>query len=276
MAAIAVNADTPEGALMDLLNPLAGFLVGVLVGFTGVGGGALMTPLLVFLFGVAPQTAIGTDLLFAAITKGFGGWVHGARGSIDWLVLRRLSLGSLPAALLTLALLNFFPEERQTGALLLPALGVALALTSMAMLFQPSLHRLGQKLRTTTPDRFKGAQPGLTVAAGALLGFLVTLTSVGAGALGVVMLVYLYPYRLTPAKLVGTDIAHAIPLTLVAGLGHWSLGNIDFALLGSLLLGSIPGIILGSRLSINVNSVYVRNAIAVMLAIVGGKLLLQG
>ena len=260
---------------MDLITPLAGFVVGVLVGFTGVGGGALMTPLLVFLFGVAPQTAIGTDLLFASITKGFGGWVHGARGSIDWVVLRRLAAGSLPASLLTLVLLHQFPAQRQAGALLFPALGVALALTSVAMLFKPAFHRLGRKLRTSAPERFKRAQPGLTVFAGALLGFLVTLTSVGAGALGVVMLVYLYPYRLTPAKLVGTDIAHAIPLTLVAGLGHWSLGNIDFALLGSLLLGSIPGIILGSRLSIKVDHGYVRTAIAVMLAIIGGKILLQ-
>ena len=259
---------------MDLLNPFAGFLVGVLVGFTGVGGGALMTPLLVFLFGVAPQTAIGTDLLFAAITKGFGGWVHGARGSIDWLVLRRLATGSVPASVVTLALLHVFPEDRKAGALLLPALGVALVLTSVAMLFQRRLHQLGQRLRTGKPDRFKSMQPGLTVAAGALLGFLVTLTSVGAGALGVVMLVYLYPYRLTPAKLVGTDIAHAIPLTLVAGVGHWSLGNVNFVLLGSLLIGSIPGIILGSRLSIKANSVNVRRAIAVMLAFVGGKLLL--
>jgi uncharacterized membrane protein YfcA len=149
-----------------------------------------------------------------------------------------------------------------------------LLLTSIAMFFQRSLHQLGQRLRATRPDSFKHAQPGLTVVAGALLGFLVTLTSVGAGALGVVMLVYLYPYRLTPTKLVGTDIAHAIPLTLVAGLGHWSLGNVDFSLLASLLVGSIPGIILGSRLSINVNRVYVRNGIAVMLAFVGGKLLL--
>lgn len=260
---------------MDLLNPVAGFLVGTLVGFTGVGGGALMTPLLVFMFGVAPQTAIGTDLLFAAITKGFGSWVHGARGSIDWLVLRRLAMGSLPAALLTLVLLHYFPQDKSVRTLLLPALGVALALTSVAMLFQPSLHRLGQRLRTMSPASFKGAQPGLTVVAGVLLGFLVTLTSVGAGALGVVMLVYLYPYRLTPAKLVGTDIAHAVPLTVVAGLGHWSLGNVDFGLLGALLIGSIPGIILGSRLSIKVNGVYVRNAIAVVLAVVGGKLLLQ-
>ncbi len=261
---------------MDLLNPLAGFLVGVLVGFTGVGGGALMTPLLVFLFGVAPQTAIGTDLLFASITKSFGAWVHGARGSIDWMVLRRLCLGSLPAAVLTLALIRYFPPGRDLKALLLPALGVALAITSLAMLFQPALHRLGQRLRTTKPGGFKRAQPALTVFAGAVLGFLVTLTSVGAGALGVVMLVYLYPYRLTPPKLVGTDIAHAIPLTLIAGLGHFSLGNVDLHLLGGLLIGSIPGIILGSRLSVRVHSVYVRNAIAVVLAVVGGRLLLQG
>lgn len=261
---------------MDPLNPLAGFLVGVLVGFTGVGGGALMTPLLVFLFGVAPQTAIGTDLLFAAITKVFGGWVHGTRGSIDWLVLRRLSSGSLPAALITLLLIRYFPPDKDLKSLLLPALGIALALTSAAMLLQPRLHRLGQKLRTTAPERFKRSQPGLTVAAGALLGFLVTLTSVGAGALGVVMLVYLYPYRLTPPKLVGTDIAHAIPLTLIAGVGHMSLGNVDLGLLGALLLGSVPGIILGSRMSIKVNGVYVRRAIAVTLALVGGKLLLSG
>jgi uncharacterized protein len=261
---------------VDLLNPLAGFLVGVLVGFTGVGGGALMTPLLLLLFGIAPQTAIGTDLLFAAITKVFGAWVHGKRGSIDWLVLRRLASGSLPAAVITLLVIRYFPPDQGLKALLLPALGVALVVTSVAMLFQPRLHRIGKTLRTTAPERFKQAQPGLTVVAGALLGVLVTLTSVGAGALGVVMLVYLYPYRLTPPKLVGTDIAHAIPLALVAGLGHTSLGNVDFGLLGALLLGSIPGIVLGSRLSVKVNTAHVRTAIALALALVGGKLLLSG
>lgn len=259
----------------SLLNPFAGFLVGLLVGFTGVGGGALMTPLLVILFGVAPQTAIGTDLLFAAITKSFGAWIHGARGSIDWTVLRRLCLGSLPAALLTLALIRYFPIGRDLKTLLLSALGVALTITSVAMLFQAPLHRLGQRLRTTQPGNFKRLQPALTVAAGAALGLLVTLTSVGAGALGVVMLVYLYPYRLTPPKLVGTDIAHAIPLTLIAGLGHFGLGNVDLQLLGGLLLGSIPGIILGSRLSIKVDGAYVRVAIAVVLAFVGCRLLLR-
>ena len=260
---------------MDLLNPIAGFFVGVLVGFTGVGGGALMTPLLVFLFGVAPQTAIGTDLLFACITKIFGAWIHGKRGTIDWIVLRRLSMGSLPAAAAMLVLLHYFPADRDLRSFLLSALGVALAITSIAMLFQRRLHALGQKLRSSEPDRFKRAQPGLTVLAGAILGVLVTLTSVGAGALGVVMLVYLYPYRLTPTKLVGTDIAHAIPLTLIAGVGHLTLGNVDLKLLGSLLLGSVPGIILGSRLSLRVDSMYVRAGIAVVLAMIGGRLLLR-
>ena len=261
--------------MIDLLNPLAGFLVGMLVGFTGVGGGALMTPLLVLLFGIAPQTAVGTDLLFASMTKTVGGWVHGKRGSIDWLVLSRLAAGSVPAAALTVALLHYSPQHAGLRALILPALGAALALTSLAMIFQPRLHRLGQRLRTTDAGRFKLLQVPLTVVAGALLGFLVTLTSVGAGALGVVLLVYLYPFRLTPARLVGTDIAHAIPLTLVAGLGHMSLGNVDFQLLGTLLVGSVPGVIIGSRLTLRVDQRYVRRAIAVMLAVVGGRLLLQ-
>jgi uncharacterized protein len=258
---------------MDPLNSLAGLLVGMVVGFTGIGSGSLMTPLLILVFGIAPQTAIGTDLFFATTTKIFGTWVHGTRGSIDWLVLRRLCLGSVPAALLTVLLIRYYPPDKGLKALLLPALGVTLAVTSIALLLQPRIHRLGQKLRTTTPESFKRAQPVLTVAAGALLGFVVTLTSVGAGTIGAVMLVYLYPYRLKPAKLVGTDIAHAIPVTLVGGLGHASLGNVDFGLLGSLLLGSIPGIILGSRLSARVSGAYVRNTIAVVLAVVGAKLL---
>jgi len=259
----------------DLVHALAGFIVGLIVGFTGVGGGALMTPLLVFGFGVAPGTAVGTDLLFASITKAAGVWAHGARGSIDWAVLRRLWAGSLPAAALTLIALYHYPENREVGSLIMPALGFALVLTSMAMLLQRPLHGLGRHFRTTSPERFKGAQPLLTVAAGAALGCLVTLTSVGAGALGVVMLVYLYPFRLKPPRLVGTDIAHAVPLALVAGLGHLGLGNVDFALLGSLLLGSIPGIVLGSRLTARINHNYVRSAIAIMLALVGSRILLQ-
>jgi len=261
---------------MNLLEMFAGLLVGLLVGFTGVGGGALMTPVLIVLFGVAPQTAVGTDLLFASITKGVGGWVHGARGSVDWPVFRRLSLGSLPAAALTLLFIKHIRPDPGAQTLILQSLGAVLALTSVAMTFKSRLHYLGQRWRTAAPERFKGVQPVLTVFAGALLGCLVTLTSIGAGALGAVMLAYLYPYRLTPAKLVGTDIAHAIPLTLVAGLGHLALGNLDFRLLGSLLAGSIPGVMLGSILSTKVDDHHVRTAVAVILMIVGGRLLLQG
>jgi uncharacterized membrane protein YfcA len=258
---------------MEFAIPASGFLVGVLIGFTGVGGGALMTPLLLLVFGVAPQTAVGTDLLFASITKSFGAWVHGTRSSIDWLVVGRLCMGSLPASILALFFLEVFPAHGFKEGLILDLLGAALVLTSVAMLFKRKLHAFGRRLRTEHADAFKRAQPALTVVAGAILGTLVTLTSVGAGALGVVMLVYLYPYRLTAAKLVGTDIAHAIPLTLVAGLGHLSLGNIDFGLLGALLLGSVPGIVLGARLSNHARDGQVRGALAAVLLLVGAKLL---
>jgi uncharacterized membrane protein YfcA len=259
---------------MDGTHSVAGFVVGLLVGFTGVGGGALMTPLLVLAFGVAPQTAVGTDLLFAAATKSVGSWVHGVRGAVDWAVLRRLWMGSLPAAALMLLLMNRSPYSEELARLILPLLGIALVLTGIVMLSRRGLQRLGERLRTNFPERFKSQQPALTVVAGALLGALVTLTSVGAGALGAVMLVYLYPYRLKGQKLVGTDIVHAIPLTLVAGLGHANAGHVDFRLLGALLLGSIPGIVLGALLSHRVSSTTVRNGVAVMITIVGAKMLL--
>jgi len=259
---------------MDWQSSCAGFLVGLLVGFTGVGGGALMTPLLVLVFGVAPQTAVGTDLLYASLTKSVGGWVHGVRGAVDWYVLRLLWLGSMPMAVLTLILLHSSSAAGTLAKLILPLLGIAIVMTGAAMLTRPALNRLGARLRTNFPERFKAYQPALTVLAGAVLGFMVTLTSVGAGALGAVMLVYLYPFRLKAQKLVGTDIAHAIPLTLLAGLGHAKLGHVDFRLLGALLVGSIPGIVVGSVLSHRVSSTAVRNAIAVMLVIVGVKMLI--
>jgi uncharacterized protein len=260
---------------MDLMNSLAGFVVGLLVGFTGVGGGALMTPLLVLAFGVAPQTAVGTDLLYAAATKSVGSWVHGVRGAVDWTVLRLLWMGSLPASALTLALMHRSSASETLARLILPMLGLALVLTGSVMLLRSGLQRLGERLRTNFPERFKAQQPTLTVVAGALLGALVTLTSVGAGALGAVMLVYLYPYRLKGQKLVGTDSVHAIPLTLMAGLGHANLGHVDFALLRALLLGSIPGIVLGALLSHRVSSTTVRKGVAVMIVIVGAKMLLS-
>ena len=256
-----------------LLYPVAGFMVGGLVGMTGIGGGALMTPLLVLLFGIAPHTAVGTDLLFASITKMFGVGVHRSRGSVDWVVVRRLACGSLPAAALTVAWLHLAEAPYLRQGVIIYALGIALLLTSVAMVFKRRLNELGRKLRATAPDGFKRVQPALTVLAGVIIGVLVTLTSVGAGALGTVMLVYLYPLRLSPQKLVGTDLAHAIPLALVAGAGHLALGNVDFGLLGLLLAGSIPGVWLGAHFSARAPEVILRNTIAAVLAVVGLKML---
>lgn len=258
---------------MDSMHTLTGFAVGTLVGLTGVGGGALMTPLLVLLFGVAPATAIGTDLWFAALTKIVGGTVHGYKGSVDWEVVKRLAMGSLPAALATLLTLHWSGASRVRPELLMNTLGIALVVTAGAMLFNRRLHALGQDLRTRLPGDFKRAQPLLTVLAGAILGCLVTLTSVGAGALGAVMLVYLYPFRMKPARLVGTDIAHAIPLTLLAGSGHLAMGNVDLPLLGSLLSGSIPGILLGALLAHRAPDALLRGTIAVVLLAVGIKMI---
>jgi uncharacterized membrane protein YfcA len=257
---------------LDWLNSCAGFAVGLLVGFTGVGGGALMTPLLVLLFGIAPQTAVGTDLLYATVTKSVGSFVHGAFGGVDWHVLRRLWLGSLPAAVATLMLMRGGAVGDELGRLILPALGASLIFTGTIMLASRQL--LDRLNESSLPERLKPFQSLMTVGAGGVLGFLVTLTSVGAGAIGAVMLIYLYPTRLRGQKLVGTDIVHAIPLTLVAGFGHARLGHVNFDVLGMLLLGSIPGIMIGSFLSHKVSAPVIRKAIAVMLVIVGIKLVL--
>ncbi len=255
------------------VNALAGFGVGAVVGVTGVGGGALMTPILVLLFGIAPASAVGTDLWFAAITKIVGGWVHHQKGSVDTQVLRWLCFGSLPASVATLSWLHFSHAAKMNSGLLMTALGTVLLLTSLAMVFKQRAQAVGQKLRDLSPVDFKRAQPALTVLAGAILGLLVTLTSIGAGALGAVMLVYLYPYRMTPGRLVGTDIVHAIPLTIVAGTGHLLMGNVDLKLLGMLLVGSIPGVVVGSLLGSKLPEKALRGAIAALLVVVGIKLL---
>jgi len=260
---------------MDIywLHTLAGFLVGIVVGLTGVGGGALMTPLLVLLFGVAPVTAVGTDLWFAAITKTVGGLMHQQGGSVDWPVLRRLCLGSLPTSLLTLGWLHITGASRIGHGLMLTVLGCVLLLTAIAIIFRNKTQSIGARIRAYAPVSFKRAQPALTVIAGSILGLLVTLTSVGGGALGIVMLTFLYPLRMRPARLVGTDIVHAIPLTIIAGSGYLWMGNVDLSLLGKLLLGSIPGIIIGSLLASKIPEAGLRIAIAVILSVVGGKLL---
>ena len=255
---------------MDILYTLSGFAVGAIVGLTGVGGGSLMTPLLVLVFGIPPATAVGTDLLYAALTKAGGTVAHGSKGHIDWAVAGRLALGSIPAAALTIWVLSLLPKGSNTiGAVISNGLGFALLLTAIAIL-------LGRKLRDyatrheDSPLRQRYL-PAITVTVGALLGVLVTISSVGAGALGVAALFFLYP-RLSPVRIVGSDVAHAVPLTLVAGLGHWLLGGVDWALLGALLLGSLPGIWLGSHVSAKVPEHILRRLLASMLVLVGGKL----
>lgn len=250
------------------------FAVGVVVGMTGVGGGALMMPFLVLLFGVPARIAVGTDLLFAALTKTAGVSIHGLRGTIDWQVVRYLSLGSLPAAAMTgWGIFLRGQESPKIDRFILNALGIMLVLTALSLLAKNRLHGVGRQLRLRSAARFKRMQPAATVLAGAVIGVMVTLTSVGAGALGAVALLYLYPLRLTPAKLVGTDLAHAIPLACVAGVSHWYLGNIDWALLGWMLLGSVPGVLLGAHWGTRAHPAVLRPVLAVLLIASGAKIL---
>ena len=260
---------------IDAPTTLSGLLVGIVVGLTGVGGGALMTPILVLFFGIAPQTAVGTDLLVAAVTKVFGTAVHHRHGSVDWQVVGRLARGSLPAAALTLAWMQWSGSHRVSDGLIINAVAVALIATALGMLFKQRLHQAGRRHRIARPEAFRRLQRWLTSVAGAILGVLVALTSIGAGALGTVMMVHLYPLRLTPHKLVGTDLAHAIPLALLAGLGHLFIGNVDTTLLVNLLLGSIPGVLLGSLLGTRAPMRLVQGAISLVLVAVGVKMLLH-
>jgi uncharacterized membrane protein YfcA len=260
---------------MNLVNAVAGFCVGAAVGMTGVGGGSLMTPILVLLFGFAPATAVGTDLWFAATTKLVGGTFHNHKGTVDWQILRRLSAGSIPASILTLIWMDLTRRSQFNHGTIIHALGAVLLVTAVAMLARKKIQSLAVRLRTTTAEAFKTAQPLLTVLAGAVLGVVVPLTSVGAGALGTVMLLYLYPLRMNPARLVGTDIAHAIPLAIIAGTGHLLMGNVDGKLLVNLLMGSIPGILIGTLVATKSPEILLRAIIAVILVVVSVKLLLS-
>ena len=261
-------ADQTKGQKMQFLSQIdplyviSGVLVGALVGFTGVGGGSLMTPLLILVFGVHPASAVGTDLLYAAATKTAGTAVHGFNKTIDWKVVARLAAGSIPMTILTIAFLYWLGiDNKTTQSIITKVLGFALLITSLSLFMRGSLMRLYEK-RIGVLDAAIVAP--LTIATGAVLGFLVTLSSVGAGAIGVTALVFLYPAM--PAKrIVGTDIAHAVPLTLLAGLGHSVLGTIDLHILGSLLVGSIPAIVVASMLSNKVPEKAIRIALAIVL-----------
>ncbi|WP_459717511.1 sulfite exporter TauE/SafE family protein [Paraburkholderia sp. 2C] len=256
---------------IDLLYSASGLFVGFLVGLTGVGGGSLMTPILVLLFNVHPATAVGTDLLYASVTKATGTLVHGVKGSVDWGVTLRLAAGSVPAATLTLILLHRYGMDTPRGSYLIQVvLGAALLITAIALVFRPQLAVFAARRR---PAPAYGNTLALTMLTGAVLGALVTLTSVGAGAIGVTVLLLLYP-ALPVSRIVGSDIAHAVPLTLLAGAGHWLLGSIDWSVLLSLLVGSLPGIVAGSLLSAKAPEKLLRHVLAATLTAVGVKLVL--
>lgn len=261
---------------MDVGNfgfSIAGLIVGFIVGMTGVGGGSLMTPILLW-FGINPATAVGTDLLYAAITKSGGVLVHSKNRNIDWTITGWLTLGSVPAVLLTLWFLKSLnTDPAALNAVIKQSLGVVLLLTATAILFKNKLLAFAQR---HAGDDYKMAPRNLnalTIVTGAILGTMVALTSIGAGALGTVALFILYPFLATK-RLVGTEIAHAVPLTLVAGLGHASMGNMDWTLLGFLLLGSLPGIYVGSHMAGKVPDGILRPCLAFMLVMIGFKLAL--
>jgi hypothetical protein len=255
--------------MIDPLYVASGFGVGVLVGMTGVGGGSLMTPLLILLFGIHPSTAVGTDLLYAAATKTGGSIVHGWSRSIHWPAVIRLACGSIPASILTLlAIWQLELSAASQRSLVNLVLCFALLLTATALIFRKSIMERYRRRLENVDERTTTIA---TVIVGAALGVLVSISSVGAGAVGVTALLLLYP-RLPMVKIVGSDIVHAVPLTLVAGAGHWALGSVDWHLMGVLLLGSLPGIIIGSYSAVRVPETVLRVVLAGVLIVVAFKI----
>ncbi len=260
---------------------LAGLFVGIMVGMTGVGGGSLMTPILIFGFAIQPVVAVGTDLLFAAITKAGGVWAYWRHGVVNWRVVKRLSMGSLTMTILTLWALNLSGvDQGQHDQFITSALGVALILTSSALLLKGTISGMLQA-RTGNPvvsaiykvredEKHKALA---TIVTGGFLGVMVTLSSVGAGAIGAAILLFLYP-RMKGVEIVATDIAHAVPLTAIAGLGHAAVGTVDWSLLSYLVLGSLPGIYIGSHLGVKIPEQVMRPLLAILLLGVGIKCLM--
>jgi uncharacterized membrane protein YfcA len=254
---------------MDLIAILSGFGVGAIVGMTGVGGGSLMTPLLLSVFRLSPAVAIGTDLWFACITKVAGSASHHLAGHVEWKITALLLAGSIPASMGTVALMHTTGVTKGWASALTLSLGIALLLTAVTVAFRQTWHTVGVRLQRWIPEHRK---PLLTVLSGLLLGVLVSLSSIGAGAIGATLLMLLYP-KLPSHRIVGTDIAHAVPLTLVAGIGHATLGHVDWTLLASLLVGSIPGIWLGSQLTRKMPERLVRTLLCLALVTAGVKVI---
>lgn len=257
---------------LQSLYPVVGLVVGLLVGLTGVGGGSLMTPTLVFLFKTPVDIAVGTDLIFAALTKIVGVAAHGARGNINWRIVTRLAAGSLPASIATiLVLAQFKAHGKPLDHVILPVLGVSLVATALAVMLRKRILAAGGGLFNLTEQTSNRA----AIFVGLVLGVMVTLTSVGSGAIGVAALMILYP-KLRSSEVVGSDLAHAIPLVTVAGLGHLQLGNIDYRLLMGLLVGSVPGIYIGSTISSRLPEVMMRRILAGVLLVMGISCIVGG
>ncbi len=255
---------------IKLAYAVSGLLVGLLVGMTGVGGGSLMTPLLMLVFGMHPSTAVGTDLLFASVTKTVGTTIHSAGKTVDWQIVACLATGSVPATILTLLVIaHAGVNSKHVTDAISWTLGVVLVISAVSLLFKDWIIA---RASNRYPSLRLHSPVWMTVLVGLVLGVLVSLTSVGAGALGTIALLLLYP-KLPIVKIVGSDIAHAVPLTLLAGLGHWYLGTINFLILESLLAGSVPGIILGSLFARRAPDRVMKVILGAILAVVGVKML---
>lgn len=258
---------------MDFSYTIAGALTGFVVGLTGIGGGALMTPILLLVFGINPTVAVATDLWFATLTKISALGIHQKGKHVEWFIVRRLWLGSLPAALIT-TLTILYSGFKLDSKYLTAAIGIVIFITAIGLLLSHWLKDKNIEPKISDKhQKYSRWQGPLTVIAGAMLGVIVSLTSVGAGALGSIMLLYLYPVYLSPNKLVGTDIAHAIPLALVAGLGYLISGYVNLHLLVSLLCGSIPATILGSLVATNIAQSKLRVCLAAILSVTAFKLI---
>ncbi|MGQ0621098.1 MAG: sulfite exporter TauE/SafE family protein [Panacagrimonas sp.] len=249
---------------------LAGLVVGTAVGATGVGGGSLMTPILILFYGISPAVAVGTDLLYASISKAFGVALHGRNGSVDWRIVGWLALGSVPAALLTLLFLRQQPPGPELDQLIKLVLAIAIVLTATFTLLQGRLMKLLSRFPSIIPDTDQGnrRRSMLTVLCGVMIGSLVTISSVGAGVIGMMMLLILYPK--TPSiRLIGSDLAHAVLITGIAGLGHAGLGTVNYSMLGYLLVGAIPGIWIGTRVAFKLDDRMLKKTISAFLVFIG-------
>jgi len=254
------------GLILDFFYILAGASVGFIIGLTGVGGGSLMTPLLVLGFNIQPAIAVGTDLLYAAITKSSGVWTHQKLKNINWAIVKNLSLGSIPGSIGCIAAIQYLNLSGEVFEdIISVTLGFMLILTSIVIIFKEDINKYFKRSPQSSDP-----SPIIIISLGVILGVLVTLSSVGAGAIGSAILLILYP-SLKTRTIIGTDIAHAVPLTAIAGLGHFQLGHIDFTLLLSLLIGSIPAIYFGTMMGQNLPEKTLKYIVASILLLIGLK-----